>query len=110
MMHKDYTGRRPATRPSTPTALSSPRPHDCRSPQQPDPKTLYPGKGGFLVAELPYKGGDLSMVVIVPQDADGLPALEKKLTAPTSRAGSAGSRAGSSTSNCRSSSWKRNTR
>ena len=43
-------------------------------------ETLYPGRDGFLMAELPYKGGDLCMVVLVPQDAGGLSALEKKLT------------------------------
>lgn len=48
--------------------------------RQPDEKTLYPGKGGFLVAELPYKGGDLAMVAIVPRDIDGLAALEEKLS------------------------------
>lgn len=45
-----------------------------------DPKTLYPGQDGFLMAELPYKGGALCMTVLVPQDAEGLDALEKKLT------------------------------
>jgi serine protease inhibitor len=48
--------------------------------QRPDPKTVYPGEGGFLMAELPYKGGELSMVVIVPQEADGLASVEKKLS------------------------------
>ena len=52
----------------------------------PDPKTLYPDKGGFLVAELPCKGMDLSMVVLVPQDPDGLGALEKTLTSPNLQA------------------------
>ena len=41
---------------------------------------LYPGKGGFLIAELPYKGGDLAMAVIAPQDIDGLPDVEAKIT------------------------------
>ncbi len=45
-----------------------------------DPKTLYPGNDGFLMAELPYKGKELSMVVVVPQDAGGLGAVEAKLT------------------------------
>ena len=44
------------------------------------PETLYPGKGGFQIAESPYKGGTLAMAVILPRDADGLPALEQKLT------------------------------
>lgn len=44
------------------------------------PETLYPGKGGFQIAQSPYKGGSLAMAVILPRDADGLPALEQKLT------------------------------
>lgn len=31
--------------------------------------------------EIPYLGGDLSMIVLVPKDANGLPALEKALDA-----------------------------
>jgi serine protease inhibitor len=46
----------------------------------PDPKTLYPDKSGFLMAELPYKGKELSMVLLVPQDPDGLDAVERSLT------------------------------
>ncbi len=45
-----------------------------------DPKGLYPAAGGFAVMELPYKGEDLSMVVIAPNDPRGLPAVEKQLT------------------------------
>jgi serpin B len=45
--------------------------------------------GGFQYAEtadtqlleLPYVGGHLSMVVLLPKQVDGLPQLEKKLTA-----------------------------
>lgn len=40
----------------------------------------YPGADGFAMVELSYKGDDLSMVVIAPNKADGLPAIEKKLT------------------------------
>jgi serine protease inhibitor len=43
------------------------------------PKELYPDETGFEVVELPYKGGDLSMVVIAPRSANGLAALEKML-------------------------------
>lgn len=43
----------------------------------------YPDDAGFLMAALPYKGGDLSMVVLAPRSADGLNAIEKKLTAET---------------------------
>jgi len=41
---------------------------------------LYPDADGFAVLELPYKGGELAMVVVAPNKPDGLPALEKKLT------------------------------
>ena len=44
-----------------------------------NPKELYPKTGGFAVVELPYKGDDLSMVVIAPNDPAGLPAVEKQL-------------------------------
>jgi serine protease inhibitor len=40
----------------------------------------YPAGDGFLMAELPVKGDKLSMVVIAPQKADGLSALEARLT------------------------------
>ncbi|HZY89386.1 MAG TPA: serpin family protein [Gemmataceae bacterium] len=46
-----------------------------------DEKKVYPDERGFAVLELPYKGGELAMVVIVPRSADGLEALEKKFTA-----------------------------
>ena len=36
---------------------------------------------GFEALELPYEGHDLSMVVLLPKKADGLPAFEKALTA-----------------------------
>lgn len=38
---------------------------------------------GVTLGSLPYKGGELSMVVIVPKEAGGLPSLERSLTAET---------------------------
>ena len=35
---------------------------------------------GFQLLELPYRGKSLSMVVLLPKRADGLPALEKQVT------------------------------
>lgn len=40
---------------------------------------------GFQIAELPYKGGETSMVVLLPDQPNGLAALEKKLTADALR-------------------------
>lgn len=36
---------------------------------------------GFQILEIPYKSDELSMIVILPSEADGLAALEKSLTA-----------------------------
>jgi serine protease inhibitor len=44
-----------------------------------DTSILYPDERGFQMLELSYKGGEMSMVLIVPRSANGLPALEKKL-------------------------------
>lgn len=41
----------------------------------------YPDDEGFAVLELPYKGEQLSMIVIAPRSPDRLPAVEKLLTA-----------------------------
>ena len=39
----------------------------------------YPPADGFSMAELPYDGDELSMLVIAPNDPDGLGAIESKL-------------------------------
>ena len=44
-------------------------------------RRFYPGEGGFQVAELSYRGGRISMVVVLPTEADGLPELEARLSA-----------------------------
>ena len=38
--------------------------------------------GTFQVLEIPYKGAELSMLVFLPKDPGGLPALEQSLTPP----------------------------
>jgi serpin B len=42
--------------------------------------------GALKVLELPYKGDEVSMLVLLPDAPDGLPALEAALTADTYRA------------------------
>jgi len=50
------------------------------NPREKDQSKLYPGDRGFLMAELPYKGGQLAMTVLVPRSPDGLGHLENLLT------------------------------
>ncbi|MBM3961473.1 MAG: serpin family protein [Planctomycetes bacterium] len=50
------------------------------TPAEGEGPSPYPGAGGATFVELPYKGGDLAMVVLAPQSPDGLPALERLLT------------------------------
>lgn len=44
-----------------------------------DEKTYVP-EYGVLVAEMPYKGGELSLVLMVPVNEKGLPGLEARLS------------------------------
>lgn len=43
------------------------------------PSDTYPDEDGFELAEMPYRGGELSMVVLVPRSAKGLANAEKML-------------------------------
>ncbi|HNS50611.1 MAG TPA: serpin family protein [Anaerolineae bacterium] len=42
----------------------------------------YASLDGLQVLELPYAGGDLSMIVLLPNEVSGLPELERRLTPP----------------------------
>lgn len=41
----------------------------------------YYEDGSFQMLDMPYKGSQLSMLILLPRNIDGLPALEKSLTA-----------------------------
>lgn len=45
----------------------------------------YPAEDGFAVVELPYKGGELALVLIAPFRASGLPQIEQRLSAKVLR-------------------------
>jgi len=45
----------------------------------------YFNGGTFQILEMPYKTGELSMVVFLPKDMDGLPAFEQSLTASSAK-------------------------
>jgi serine protease inhibitor len=51
-----------------------------------DTEAVYPDNNGFEMIQLPYKGNEVSMVVIAPRSAGGLPALEKLLSGRTLQA------------------------
>jgi serpin B len=40
----------------------------------------YADADGVQVLEMPYQGGELSMVIVLPREANGLPAVEARLT------------------------------
>jgi serpin B len=45
----------------------------------------YFNGGTFQIPEIPYKTGELSMIVFLPNDMDGLPAFERSLTASSAK-------------------------
>jgi serpin B len=53
---------------------------DQYNPRDEDESKLYPDDQGFLAADFAYKGGGISMTVIVPRSPDGLGNLESLLT------------------------------
>ncbi|MGD0628009.1 MAG: serpin family protein [Terracidiphilus sp.] len=48
-------------------------------------KLGYFNGGTFQVVDIPYKSGELSMTVLLPNDVGGLPALEQSLTSANAR-------------------------
>jgi serpin B len=48
-------------------------------------KLGYFNGGTFQAVDIPYKTGELSMIVLLPNDAGGLPALEQSLTADSAK-------------------------
>jgi serpin B len=48
-------------------------------------KFRYFNGGTFQALDIPYKSAELSMIVLLPNDAGGLPALEQSMTAPNVR-------------------------
>ena len=49
----------------------------------PNPKPSEPDASGFSMVELPVKGNKISLLFIAPNKANGLAAIEAKLTGPT---------------------------
>jgi len=64
--------------------FQSPREIPIEMPET-DP-SLYPRDGGMTLMSLPYKGGKLSMVWLLPRTANGLDKIENMLTADRLRA------------------------
>jgi serine protease inhibitor len=53
------------------------------APESKDARKLYPDADGFEMIELPYKGNEVSMVVIAPRSASGFAGLERFLNGKT---------------------------
>jgi serine protease inhibitor len=81
LMHHELEGARYAAFRADGTLFPTVREVRLYSHDDPADPKFYPGAGGFQIAELPYKGGGLSMVVLLPRSADGLGALEQQLDA-----------------------------
>lgn len=46
-----------------------------------DRPPTYPDDAGVQIVQLPYKGGDVAMVLLLPRSSDGLPSLTARLDA-----------------------------
>jgi serpin B len=79
LMHKDVGAARYAAFRADGSLFPTPRTVPAFGRQTAEP--LYPDAAGFQVAEIPYKGGDLSMVIVLPRSPAGLAAIERVLSA-----------------------------
>jgi serine protease inhibitor len=77
MMHKPFAWTPYAAFNADGSFFETPAMYD---PAEKDQTKLYPGDGGFLMAEFPYKGGQLAMTVLLPRSLEGLANLENLLT------------------------------
>ena len=71
-----------------PTDVTRPKPFHIRGQNAVDLPTMqkvaqlrYAKRKGFSAVALPYSGGDLQFVVLIPDEVDGLGRLENQLTA-----------------------------
>lgn len=79
LMHKSYLRCGYAAFNGSGTAFTTPTEVSINTPDS-DP-ALYPAADGYVTLTLPYRGDRLVMTLVLPRSPDGLPALEKKLTA-----------------------------
>jgi serpin B len=77
MMHKPYAWTAYTAFNADGTFFETPAMYN---PEEKDQSKLYPGDRGLLVAEFPYKGGQLAMTVLLPRSTEGLANLESLLT------------------------------
>jgi serine protease inhibitor len=82
MMHKPFAKAVYAAFNADGTFFETPAMYN---PKDPNESKLYPGDGGFLMAEFPYKGGQIAMTVIVPRSTKALNDVESKLTSDNLR-------------------------
>ena len=81
LMNRLLIGARYAAFRADGSMFPTPREIGYDAPSDPADPKLYPGVGGFQLAELPYKGATLSMVILLPYSPDGLEVIERRLDA-----------------------------